>query len=321
MFGVPMRGHLAESNREAALVVVNPVAGGGRGGRVADGLEAALRAQGIAYVRRDTDHAGHARQLAAAAAGVVIVVGGDGTVHDAVAGLPERDGRLGPLAVLPCGRGDDFAAAVGFGRNPAALAARLRAGSTRCVDLGEAELTGRQTHHRRFVNVAGLGFDAEVAARAQRGRHLRGRALYVAATLAALRRLPRFWATLELDLGHAAPPLRQRVELAFVSACNGPRFGGGLEVAPQARPDDGWLDAVRVAGCSSLAALLVLVRLGLRRHLNDRRVTSVRCRALTLTTDVAVAAALDGEPLPEPVTAARFRCSPSRLVLVGAADG
>ena len=99
-------------------VIVNPHAGGGRAERLLPGVEAALRGHGATFHVERTHSIEHARELARAArdAGeVAAAFGGDGLVG-AVAG--ELRGGAGTLAVLPGGRGNDFARKLGIGSDP-----------------------------------------------------------------------------------------------------------------------------------------------------------------------------------------------------------
>lgn len=320
MLGPTMRSDPDGTIRQHALLIVNPAAGCGRSLRAARALESALHAAGLPFTRQDTLGPGHARQLAAASPGPVVVVGGDGTVHEVVGGLPVRDGQLGPLAVLPCGSGDDFAGGVGFAPNPTDLVARLLGGVTRSIDVGLAEFPDSSSlAPRRFVNAAAFGLDAEVAARARQRRFLRGRLLYTMATLTVLRRPPRFLATITRDAGDGTPEVTTTTECAFVSTCNGPRVGGGLLLAPQARSDDGRFDVVQVAGASAPVILWLLAKLLVGRHRSDPRVRATTCVRVQITTPTEVAVALDGEPVPARVQGATFSFLPQRLLLLGAA--
>lgn len=307
-----MTSHVHEA-KPAWLVVVNPRAGNGRAGTAAAALERHLVARGVPFQRCDTTGPGHATTLAATATAGVVAVGGDGTAHEVVNGLPLRMGRLGPFAVLPCGSGDDFASAAGFARDPATLAAHLAAPKLHGCDVGEAILhSARGGRQRRFLNHAGLGFDAEVAAAAHGHRRLRGRLLYLTATLQALRTLRPFAA--------ARPPATAQ-STTFLAIANSPRFGGGLTIAPGARLDDGCFDLVAVAGTSRLGLLVLLGKLLLGRHLADRRVHHERCNTLHVEVPTGAAAVLDGEPQPGPVTRLECRVLPRLLDCVGADFG
>jgi diacylglycerol kinase family enzyme len=121
-----------------------------------------------------TRHRGHARELAAAARGdLVIVLGGDGAVNEAVNGIMGQrsgaaDAASAPLlAVIPGGGGNVFAQALGLPVETAAAIARIKeaiqAGRYRTIGLG---LAG----DRYFTFSAGLGMDAEVVREVERLR-------------------------------------------------------------------------------------------------------------------------------------------------------
>ncbi|MBK8096261.1 MAG: diacylglycerol kinase family lipid kinase [Planctomycetes bacterium] len=297
---------------EPVLLIANPIAGGGRGRRAAEALVAALRSRGVPLVREETTHRGHARELAAAARSTVVAIGGDGTVHEVVDGLPIRAGRLGPLAVLPCGSGDDWAKSLRLGRDPVAVAAAIARGTIREIDIGEATFSSPDgPHRRRFANAAGLGLDAEVAAEAAKPHRIRGRLLYFLATLRVLRRLQPFRATIRCD---AQAP--RTAELTFLSTCNGQFVGGGLHLVPDGRCDDGRLDAVELAAVPRRTILWLFARLACGRHRDDPRVRFDRVARLQIDTDRPVLASLDGEVLPAPVSSIAYSILPERLSLL-----
>ena len=115
-----------------------------------------------------TQYRSHARELAAAARGeLVIVLGGDGSVNEVVNGVMGRDGGPPLIAVIPGGGGNVFARALGLPADAAAAIRRVReviaAGSYRTIGLGLAA-------DRYFTFSAGLGFDAEVVQEVDRLR-------------------------------------------------------------------------------------------------------------------------------------------------------
>src|SRR3954470_3792536 len=116
-------------------LIVNPHAGAGRALRLLGGVEAALRGQGRTFRVERTTSMDHARALARAArdAGeLVAAMGGDG-LTGAVAG--ELRGGTGVLAVLPGGRGNDFARKLGIPHDPVAACGLIAAGRERRIDL------------------------------------------------------------------------------------------------------------------------------------------------------------------------------------------
>lgn len=320
MLAASMARDLAEVNVAPLLVVANPRAGRGRAGARAEALARALAAAGVPFTLARTNAPGHATELAAGAAGTVVAVGGDGTVHEVLNGLVARDGRLGPLAVLPAGSGDDFAANAGFTASIPALVDRLRDGSTRAVDFGVAHLqTEDGPAERRFANNAGLGFDAEVVREAHAGSWLRGRARYLAATLRALRRQRTFACELVCTGPHGSTTLAGPV--LFVSTCNGERVGGGLPFAPGARIDDGLLHALRVTAPTRRATVALLLRLLRRRHLADPRVRLDSGHRIDVSAAVPMPLALDGELVAAAVSTLRLEVRAGRLLLAGTATG
>ncbi|MBL8729051.1 MAG: hypothetical protein JNM25_11510 [Planctomycetes bacterium] len=309
-----MARDFVQSNVTPLLVIANPRAGRGRGGPRAEELTRALRAADLPFTLAHSNGPGHATALAAGAPGGVVAVGGDGSVHEILNGLPARGGMLGPLAVLPAGSGDDFAGAAGFPRSAAALVERLRAGTVRAIDVGTAEFDcehGRM--RRRFANNAGLGFEAAVVAAAANARWLRGRPLYLAATLQAVRH--QRLVDCELDYTIDGTTTTTRLPLLFVSACNGNRVGGGLPFVPGARLDDGQLDVLQVTAASRRATLVLLWRLLRARHGSDARVRLARCTQLAVRPATPLPLAMDGELVARSVTRARLGIDAARLWL------
>ena len=219
--------------------IVNPISGAGMDPSVAGKRVALLRSE---LERRQlepsitlTERAGHARELAAAAvdarADLVIVWGGDGTVNEVGCALL---GSQTVMGLVPAGSGNGLAAALGVPREPRAAVARILDGATRAIDAGV--LAGRP-----FLNVAGIGFDARVAAMFnQRARGSRGRWPYVSIAVREGCRYCGREYELELD-GE-----QRRLRAFLMVFANGREFGMGARIAPGALLDDGLLDATIV---------------------------------------------------------------------------
>ncbi len=174
----------------------------------------------------------------------ILVVGGDGTVHEVADGLLADSrptaGRpaVPPLAVLPVGTGNDFFRMV---RSPAGVGHAVRAlqeGVPRSFEVGEAYWDGGS---RRFVNLLGVGVDVEVLRRRSAFRRLPGLMQYLAALGAALVRYRPIPLRVTVSSGDAKPiVLDSSVLLTAVTV--GPSVGGGFQLSPNAVPDDGLLD-------------------------------------------------------------------------------
>jgi diacylglycerol kinase (ATP) len=281
--------------REIALLT-NPAAGRGRAARVAGPVTARREQAGFRVRRlqgRDVDEA----QLLAARAveeGVesLVVVGGDGLVHLAVQVLAHRRTSLG---IIPAGTGNDAARCLGVPlRDVRAAADLVIAGHTRSVDLGRVGGSS-------FLCVLSAGFDAAVTERAATMRRPRGRARYVLATLAELRRLRPATYGLRLDDGTT-----REVEGVLVAVANAPSFGGGLQIAPDARLDDGLLDLVLVGPLGRVELARTFPRLYRGTQVGHPAYEHHRVREVVLT-GPSLTAYADGErlgPLPLSVRAA-----------------
>jgi len=230
-----------------AAVIINPNAGPGRE-PVSARLDLARRALAEAGADGEvivTERGGHAREAAAALArrGVDLVVawGGDGTINEVGSGLVFTAAALG---IVPYGSGNGLARELGLSMRPAEALRAALAGRPRPFDVGE--LDGRY-----FLNIAGVGFDAVVAGRFNaRPTGRRGAWPYVTLTFGALAGYEpdRYRVTLECppqvgDLCH-----RETHEGRYftVVLANSPQFGNRIRIAPEARPDDGRLDALLI---------------------------------------------------------------------------
>ena len=274
------------------LVVVNPVAGAGRARGAAERLRAAAHAAGATLV--ETRAPGHATELAAGAAAGghrrIVVVGGEGTVQEVANGLVGTAGDI-TLGIVPGGNGNDLARALGLPRDPIAALAVALHGHAAPMDVGRAI---GSLGERVFVDAAGIGFDAGIAARmaAPRRRWQRGRAGYLLTTLDELRRYRNARIRIRID---DAPPA-DRVIL-FAAVANGAWYGGGMHIAPGARLDDGELDMCLVGDLSRRGALRQLPGLYRGAHVRHPAVSMTRLCAVELEPiDGDVPVHLDGEP-------------------------
>jgi YegS/Rv2252/BmrU family lipid kinase len=272
--------------RDVALIV-NPAAGGGRALRTLPGAERALRDAGLRVRLEHTRDIEHARQLGRAAgdAGeIAAALGGDGLVGAVADGLRAAAGG-GLLAILPGGRGNDFARALGIPRDPAGAVALIANGRERAIDLGVCG-------ERAFVGIASCGFDSD-ANRIANATRVPGDAAYLYGALRALAgwRPARF--ELELD---GAPSVHVGYSVA---AANGRQYGGGMVLAPDASLEDSMLDVVTVADVPKRRFLHGLPRVFSGQHVFNEEVTVRRARELRIAADRPFALYADGDPLAE----------------------
>jgi diacylglycerol kinase family enzyme len=263
--GGDLRGGLS---KVSVAVVYNPVSGAGRAAAVASELERGLRARGrdvvLAATRREPADSWLGPVLAGAEC--VVVVGGDGAVR-LVAPLAAKMDV--PLWHAPCGTENLFARAFGMRADADRLHAALSARRTRSIDLGTA---GSEP----FAIMAGIGFDADVVhALAARRTGAISHLSYAAPIAACLNRWRPPGITWTID-GE-----REELGRGMVVVGNLPNYGGKLNPAAAAVPDDGFLDAVFLPADSawSLSAWVPLLWTGLHRShpsLRERRGREIR---------------------------------------------
>jgi diacylglycerol kinase (ATP) len=270
--------------------VVNPAAGAGRAGRLWPSLRDSLTRQRVAFEVVETRARGDATALAAEAAragvSLVVAVGGDGTLNEVVNGvMPLRAEYPVTVGALMTGRGRDACRNLGLARDPGRAARRLAEGRVVALDVGLARWPGGC---RYFLGSAGAGFDAVVAERAgARG----GRLIYPRAVLTGLRDYRPIEIAVRLDDADAwAGPA------ASVVVCNGAWFGGGMRIAPGARPDDGLLDVVRLGALGRLELARWLPTVYWGGHLANPRISLRRAARVRVDAPAPLPVQLDGEP-------------------------
>lgn len=280
-------------------VVVNPTAGNGRGARRGDHTVEVLRARGhevLDLTATDLRSATRrTRQAVVDGLDALVVVGGDGMVH---LGVNVVAGTDLPLGVVAAGSGNDVARALRLPRHDVAAAVRtiehgLETGGRRI----DAVLAGAPAARERewYVGVLSAGFDAAVNARANALAWPRGPGRYVRALAGRLRTFRPYGYRITLDDGV------WESTGTLVAVANGPSFGGGMQIAPDARLDDGLLDVV-VAGPLSRSGLVTLFpRVYTGGHLAHPACQVLRSRRVLIEPSVLgphpPEAFSDGEPL------------------------
>jgi len=273
------------------VIIVNPTAGAGGGGRLVPWLREQLAASPGAELHVTQDAAeSEARAAAAAERGCerVVAVGGDGTVQAVLNGLlgQARDVELGVLAV---GTGNDLARSLGLSLVPGEAWREAIGPSTRRIDVARAR--NGDGLERWFASAGGIGFDAQVAAAMSTRRGWQaGQAGYLLTTLAELRRFENRSIKMTLD-GE-----RSERRVLLIAIANGAFYGGGMRIAPDAQPDDGLLDLCVVGNVSRLTAIRELPNLYRGTHVRNRAVSMHVARSVLIEGDTETRVHLDGEP-------------------------
>jgi diacylglycerol kinase (ATP) len=288
-------------------VIINPVAGGRRRGlppvaRVALARRAFDRHRVDGRVEL-TARAGHgtdlARQAVADGCRLVVAWGGDGTINEVASVLMGAGVALG---IVRAGSGNGLAREMGIPRAPDAALEIALGGRDRTIDAGEIE-------GHRFLNVAGIGFDAAMAmAFNALGTERRGRLRYtLSATRAAFTYQPARY-HIEAD-GQALD-----VEALIVAIANLPQYGSNAVIAPGARPDDGRLDVVVIENRGMLGRIGLVPRVFDRTIHKAPGVSILPAREVSVRCEGPMAFHVDGEPKPGGVLV-RARVLPGALTV------
>jgi diacylglycerol kinase (ATP) len=224
----------------------------------------------------------------------VVVCGGDGSLNLAIRNFDLDSGTLG---LLPLGSGDDFAHVLGIPSKLAAGCDVVLNGTPRSVDVATA-------NDRRYLGVAGLGFDSEVAEYAGHVKFLRGSLIYL---YSIMRVLPRF------------TPHRVRIngraeEIMFAAVGNSRQYGGGIRITPDAKIDDGALDLCVVYRTTRVQLLKTLPKAYTGAHVKSPFVATERGPEFVIEGDREMVVYADGERVT--TTPVRFALADKKLRLM-----
>lgn len=237
------------------LFLVNPCAGGGKGKLVWQQINTFLAAnRQIQFDHVISQYAGHPRELAMQAAqqtdrDCLIVVGGDGTLHEAITGLMKSQQKDPlPVAYIPAGTGNDFARGYGISTKPLqALQQILTNQHAHVINIGHYYDVGRQ-RSGIFINNFGIGFDAAIVHATNNSRakdflnhHHLGTFSYIFKAIHVLFTQPAFQVQVQ-----AGKQTRCFDRAFLLVASNHPYIGGGMRIAPDQRVDREQLELVVV---------------------------------------------------------------------------
>lgn len=260
------------------VIILNTVAKSERAGRWEEEVRRHL--PGFEIVK--TLSAGHGVSLAREAvnqgASLVVAAGGDGTVNEVVNGLGDSGVCLG---ILPIGSVNVLAMELGLPMDVPGAARVIREGATRKIDLG-------QVNGRRFVQLAGVGLDAQVVRETDHGsKKALGPLSYV---LTAVQVAARPSPTLRVWVSG-----REEMRGSFVLIGNGRFYGGPFQFFPGASLEDGELDVCVFQRTGHLDLLRYLRGVVLNRLPHYVDVEMFRASQLRIESDEEVPAEVDGE--------------------------
>lgn len=230
-------------------------------------------------------------------------------MNEVVNGIADLDDPP-ELAIVPRGTGWDFVRTFGIPRQVEDAVEVALHGETRLVDLGRASYRAWDGSDAGavFANVASAGMSGAIAQRAnETTKVLGGKISYLVATLAVFAR----WTPGELRL--TVDGESRIARMSDVVVANGRYFGGGMEICPDAKTDDGLFDVLTIGDLTKRELLVTMPKTYRGSHLPHPKAELLRGRVVTVDSDDPVPVELDGEqPGTTPV---RFEVLPARLKL------
>jgi YegS/Rv2252/BmrU family lipid kinase len=295
------------------VFLVNPASAAGSTGRRWPEIAHRAAAAGLSGDALFSERQGHLTELARRAADdgarLLVVVGGDGSVNEAVNGIGDLEDPP-ELAIIPRGTGWDFVRTFGIPRHVEQAAAVALDGAVRSVDIGRASYRAWNGSEATsfFANVASAGMSGAIAQRAnETTKALGGKASYLWALFAVFAR----WSANEM---HVTVDGDERHGRMFdVVVANGRFFGGGMMICPEAATDDGLLDVLTIGDVTKRDLVVTMPRIYRGTHLPHPKADLLRGKVVTVESDSPVPIELDGE---QPgTTPATFEALTGRLRL------
>lgn len=228
--------------KKNVLFVVNPVSGYNKKENIPHLIKSNLDLNRFDYDIRQTRSRGHATELSHQAISdgfdIVVACGGDGTVNEVARALVDTDKILG---VLPSGSGNGFAMHIGMGRNTRRAIQKLNNCLPRKID-------SCTVNDAFFLNLAGVGFDALIAYKAENGTR-RGLQMYLSMISKEMARFKAENFVVKVDDDIIEGPF------TTIAVANSAMYGYNFTVAPLAELSDGLLDIVLVKEASVLRTI------------------------------------------------------------------
>jgi diacylglycerol kinase (ATP) len=275
---------------EHPLVLFNPAANRGNMQQYREQVRAKAAQEQAEYIEtRRADEAGERARQAGSEGRPVIIVGGDGSVHEVINGLL-ASGRRVPLGIVAAGSGNDFAYnTLQLPHDPAAAIARAFHGDITAVDAG-------LVNQEYFANAFSLGLDADIALAAhhlKRWPLMSGARLYYTATLKQLlfgyHRCPTL--TFKCDDG----AWEQTGRYVLLAVSNGPTYGAGFRINPDADPTDGLLNICALDYAPLLRALRLLPVVQRGEHRDIPEAHFFQAKRIEILSQSLVNIQMDGE--------------------------
>ncbi|MED1421034.1 diacylglycerol kinase family protein [Bacillus smithii] len=291
--------------------IVNKVSGNGRALKIWPQIEKMLQEKNVRYCVRFTEKSKHATSLVQELISkekvtVIVAVGGDGTIHEAVNGLI---GTNIPLGIIPAGSGNDFSRGLGIPFEHDQALERILKEKPKIIDVGYVNSTS-------FCTVAGIGFDGEVAQTTNVSIYKKllnfvrmGQISYIISAVRVFFRYKPANISLIID-----KKLYNFSNVWLIAVAILPFYGGGLVICPKAKSNDGLLDICIVQGMSRWNFLRTFPLVFKGTHISSPSIKILKGKELEIYSSTPLIVHGDGEMMGQ--TPIRIRIEPSALYVI-----
>ena len=289
-----IRASIVYSIDMKTALILNPVSGGGRSLKILPKIVEWTSSHKIEFELFTTTAPGDGIRLGRLCRfnqfERIIVVGGDGSVNEVGSALAGSEIAMG---VLPGGTGNDFYKMLGNNKSLKTGMETAFQGQPGQVDIG-------LINGRPFFNTVGIGFDAEVAHRANRSDGSSGILVYISAVFKSWRDLKPIELEIEMDR------VKTVSELILFCVGNGRSSGGGFYLTPHANFSDGLFDICLIEAMPKIRIFRYLPRALNGSHVRLPGVKIYRSKKISISSHFDLPVHIDGEPLSGPVKRIEF---------------
>jgi len=271
------------------IFIINPAAGKGKSVELVPFIQEYFRDREQEELLIEvTRYPGHAEEVARkhSEAGPcrIYSIGGDGTVNEIVNGMAGSSSALG---VIPTGSGNDFIRSLHSETDVKTVMTRTIEGMEKSIDLA-------RVNDKYFINIASIGFDANVVYNAELFKKKPGITGSMAYLLSIIYTVFKHRiCNIEVDLDGE----KTAMNALLVAVANGRYYGGGIMPAPEAELDDGLLDVCLVSEVSRLKILSLFPKYIKGRHGVIKQVSFKKCNKIKILSETEFSLNIDGEIL------------------------
>jgi diacylglycerol kinase (ATP) len=281
-------------------VIVNPFSARGQTEKKWETIKIAIKAHFREFKYVFTEKPRQAteivRELIKDGFDLIIGVGGDGTLNEISSGFfSDYSGKAinqdAALGIIPSGTGSDFIRFMKVPREFEKSAALIKNSKSKKIDIGKITYANATTKEQYFINVADFGLGAEVIKKISNVQESRRGALtYYRGLLSTLMNYRSKTVSLIID-----GQQQLQGEYLIGAVANGRIFGGGMIIAPQAEPDDGYFDLVLIKDMKKLEIIRNSRHLYAGTIAKNPKVIIQKARSIKVQSQEEVFTEYDGE--------------------------